>query len=73
MSRPIDPFAKDDPDQAPAFAPFVVTISWAVGDSLEVDCGDLEGWEAIAVLEQAAETIREAERADVATDDEEAV
>lgn len=63
-----------DDDRAPAFAPFVIIIQWAVGDSLEVNCGDLEGWEAIAVLEQAAETIRDAERSDVEnTDDEEAV
>lgn len=62
----------DDPDRAPVFTPFVVTISWAVGDSLEVDCGDLEGWEAIAVLEQAAETIRDAERADVEAEGEDA-
>lgn len=60
----------DDIDRAPAFAPFIVTISWAVGDSLEVDCGDLEGWEAIAVLEQAAETIRDADREDAEATDE---
>ena len=62
----------DDPDRAPAFSPFVVTISWAVGDSLEVDCGDLEGWEAIAVLEQAAEVIRDAERSDAEAEGEDA-
>lgn len=64
----------DDSDRAPVFAPFVVTISWAVGDSLEVDCGELEGWEVLALLEQAREVIQDAERADVETDtDEEAV
>lgn len=59
-----------DDDRAPNFPPFIVTISWTVGDSLEVDCGDLEGWEAIAVLEQAAETIRDADRADAEATDE---
>ena len=63
----------DDPDRAPVFAPFTVVISWVVGDSLQVDCGELEGWEVIALLQQAEEVIRDAERADVETDDEEAV
>ena len=53
-------------DRAPVFAPFIVTISWTVGDSLEVDCGDLEGWEVLALIEQAAEVIRDAERAEAA-------
>ena len=61
-----------DDDRAPVFAPFIVTISWAVGDSLQVDCGELEGWEVIALLEQAAEVIRDAERADVETEGEDA-
>ena len=51
-------------DRAPTFAPFTVTISWVVGDSLEVNCGDLEGWEVIALLEQACDVIRDAERAE---------
>lgn len=59
-------------DRAPAYAPYTIVIQWAVGDSLEVDCGDLEGWEVIAVLEQAAETIRDADRADVEVTDEDA-
>lgn len=59
-------------DRAPAFAPFVVTISWTVGDSLEVDCGDLEGWEVIALLEQAAEVIRDAERSEADAEGEDA-
>jgi len=59
-------------DQAPAFLPYVVTITWTVGDSLEVDCGDLEGWEAIALLEQAAETIREAEHSEAEAEGEDA-
>ena len=62
-----------DDDRAPALPPFVVTISWAVGDSLAVDCGDLEGWEVIALLEQAAEVIRDAERADADAEGEDAV
>jgi hypothetical protein len=53
-------------DQAPASPPYVVTISWTVGDSLCVDCGDLEGWEVLMLLEQAAETIRDAEQAEQA-------
>ena len=54
----------DEEDRAPAFAPYMVTIAWVVGDSLEIDCGDLEGWEVLALLEQAAEVIRDAERAE---------
>jgi hypothetical protein len=56
-----------NPDERPPDSPpYVVTISWSVGDSLYVDCGDLEGWEAMALLEQAAETIRDAEQAEQA-------
>jgi argininosuccinate synthase len=54
------------PDRAPASPPYVVTISWSVGDSLYVDCGELEGWEVLMLLEQAAETIRDAEQAEQA-------
>jgi hypothetical protein len=61
-----------DDDRAPVFLPYVVTITWTVGDSLEVDCGDLEGWEAIALLEQAAETVRDAERSDAEAEGEDA-
>jgi len=60
----------EDQDQAPASPPFMVTIYWTVGDSLEVNCGDLQSWEAIALLEQAAETIREAESADAQAEGE---
>ena len=59
-------------DRAPTFAPFTVTISWVVGDSLEVNCGDLEGWEVIALLEQAAEVIRDAERSEAEAEGEDA-
>jgi hypothetical protein len=59
-------------DRAPLYVPYVVTITWTVGDSLEVDCGDLEGWEAVALLEQAAETIRDAERAEAEAEGEDA-
>jgi len=59
-------------DRAPDFTPYVVTITWTVGDSLEVNCGDLQSWEAIAALEQAAEIIREAESADAQAEGEEA-
>ena len=62
----------NDDDRAPASPPFVVTIFWAVGDFLQVNCGDLEGWEAIALLEQAAETIREAERSEAEAEGEDA-
>lgn len=30
-------------DQAPNFTPYIVTLTWTVGDSLYVDCGELEG------------------------------
>ena len=56
----------NDDDRAPASPPFIITIYWTVGDSLEVNCGDLQSWEAIALLEQAAETIREIEQAEAA-------
>jgi hypothetical protein len=59
-------------DRAPLFIPYVVTITWTVGDSLEVDCGDLEGWEAVALLEQAAEVIRDAERSEAEAEGEDA-
>jgi len=59
-------------DRAPDFTPYVVTITWTVGDSLEVNCGDLQSWEAIAALEQAAEIIRDAESADAQAEGEEA-
>jgi len=59
-------------DQAPNFTPYVITITWTVGDSLEVNCGDLQGWEAVALLEQAADIIRDAERAEADTEGEDA-
>ena len=62
----------NEDDRAPASPPFIITIYWTVGDSLEVNCGDLQAWEAIAILEQAAETIRDAERADAETEGEDA-
>ena len=62
------PFA----DQAPNFTPYLVTITWTVGDSLEVDCGDLEGWEVIALLQQAEEVIRDAERTEAEAEGEDA-
>lgn len=62
------PFA----DQAPNFTPYVVTLTWTVGDSLYVDCGDLEGWEVIALLQQAEEVVREAERSDTEAEGEDA-
>ena len=62
----------EDQDRAPNAPPFVIQIFWTVGDSLEVNCGDLEGWEAIALLDQAAETIRESERSDAETEGEDA-
>lgn len=61
-----------DDDRAPVFAPFTVVISWVVGDSLQVDCGELEGWEVIALLEQAAEVVRDAERAEAEAEGEDA-
>jgi hypothetical protein len=62
------PFA----DQAPNFAPYVVTITWTVGDSLYVDCGELEGWEVLMLLEQAGEVIRDAERSEAEAEGEDA-
>ena len=62
----------DDYDRAPAFLPFVVTIAWTPGDSLEVNCGDLEGWEVMALLEQAREVIQDAERAEAEAEGEDA-
>ena len=62
------PFA----DQAPNFTPYIVTLTWTVGDSLYVDCGDLEGWEVIALLQQAEEVVREAERSDTEAEGEDA-
>ena len=56
----------DDYDRAPASPPFIITIYWTVGDSLEVNCGDLQSWEAVAILEQAADTIREIEQGEAA-------
>ena len=61
----------DDYDRAPTFTPYVITISWTVGDSVEVNCGDLQGWEAIALLDQAAEIVRDAERQDAEPEDAE--
>jgi hypothetical protein len=62
-----------NPDERPPDSPpYVVTISWSVGDSLYVDCGDLEGWEAMALLEQAREVIQDAERADAEAEGEDA-
>jgi len=52
--------------------PYVVTVTWAVGDSLEVNCGDLEGWEVIALLEQAVDVIRDAEHAEAEAEGEDA-
>jgi hypothetical protein len=59
-------------DQAPNFTPYIVTLTWTVGDSLEVNCGDLEGWEVLALLQQAEEVIREAERTDQDAEGEDA-
>lgn len=41
-----------------------IVITWTVGDSLTVDSGDLDEWEARAALEQAIELIT----SDVETD-----
>jgi len=38
--------------------PFVITVTWAPGDSLLLDYPDLEPWEARAALEQAVEQTR---------------
>ena len=62
----------NDDDRAPSSPPFIITIYWTVGDSLEVNCGDLQSWEAVALLEQAAETIREAERSEAEAEGEDA-
>jgi hypothetical protein len=62
----------EDEDRAPWSPPYVITIFWTVGDSLEVNCGDLQSWEALALLEQAAETIRDSEQADAAAEGEDA-
>jgi len=62
------PFA----DQAPNFTPYIVTISWTVGDSIEVNCGDLEGWEVLALLDQAREIVQDAEHADAQSEGEDA-
>ena len=62
----------NDDDRAPASPPFIIQIFWTVGDSLEVNCGDLQSWEALALLEQAGETIREAERAEADAEGEDA-
>jgi hypothetical protein len=62
----------DDYDRAPSFTPFIVTLTWTVGDSLEVNCGDLEGWEVLALLEQAREVIQEAERSEAEAEGEDA-
>jgi hypothetical protein len=59
-------------DQAPNFTPYIVTLTWTVGDSLYVDCGELEGWEVLALLQQAEEVIREAERTDQDAEGEDA-
>ena len=59
-------------DQAPNYTPYIVTISWTVGDSIEVNCGDLEGWEVLALLDQAREIVQEAEHADAETEGEDA-
>ena len=62
----------EDQDQAPNFTPYIVTLTWTVGDSLYVDCGELEGWEVLALLQQAEEVIREAERTDQDAEGEDA-
>jgi len=59
-------------DQAPNFTPYIVTITWAVGDSIEVNCGDLEGWEVLALLQQAEDVVREAENSDAQAEGEDA-
>jgi hypothetical protein len=62
----------DEYDRAPDTPPFMMVISWAPGDSLQVNCGGLEGWEAIALLDQAAEVVREADRSDAEAEGEDA-
>lgn len=62
----------DEEDRAPASPPYIVALYWTVGDSLEVHCGDLQSWEVLALLDQAAETIREAERTDAEAEGEDA-
>jgi len=62
----------DDYDRAPASPPYVVQISWTVGDSIEVNCGDLEGWEVLALLDQAREIVQDAERAEAEAEGEDA-
>lgn len=56
----------NDPDELSPEAPYTVTITWAIGDSLVVSYPDLMPWEARAVLEEAIEQVR----ADAALDSE---
>jgi hypothetical protein len=55
-----------DQDEPAPDVPYVLTISWSIGDSLVLEYPDLLPWEARAVLEEAIEQIR----ADMQSDSE---
>ena len=40
-------------DKAPDSAPFDIHVRWAPGDSIWIDTGGLDDWEAAAALAQA--------------------
>ena len=44
--------------------PLVLTVYWLPGDYLEVDQGELQDWEAVALLERARSLIENSEEAD---------
>ena len=60
----------DEEDRAPAFSPFVLTVTWTVGDSIFVDYGDLEPWEAAAAFDAAARMARADDDAESNTEEE---
>jgi hypothetical protein len=50
--------------EAPNYPPFVITITWAPGDMVDIAYDDLEPWEVMAVLEQCRDMMTASEDED---------
>ena len=48
-----------DDEPSPEALPLVLTVYWLPGDYVEVDQGEMQDWEAVALLERTRRLIEE--------------
>jgi len=48
-----------DDEPSPEALPLVLTVYWLPGDYVEVDQGEMQDWEAVALLERVRRLIEE--------------